>query len=228
MPQTSSFVIANDAGAAVRARINEVIAALHSTSAGGSAPTATVAGMLWVDTSVSPPVLRRRNATNTSWDALLDAAGNLAGLANTAMARTNLGLGTMSTRSAADYDAAIVAKAALSGATFTGVVTAPNFVSSSDARLKSDIETIGDALAIVCALRGVRFTMDGERQIGVVAQEVEPVLPEVVRVGEAGQLSVAYGNITGLLIEAVKELTLRVVALEAERDASTEIAGGAP
>ena len=217
MAQTSNFVIANDAGAAVRARINEVIAALQSTSAGASAPTATTAGMLWVDTSLSPPVLRRRNATNTGWDALLDASGNLAGLANTAMARTNLGLGTMATKSAADYDAAIAAKAALSGATFTGVVTAPNFVSSSDARLKSDVETIVDALALVSALRGVRFTMDGSRQIGVIAQEVETVLPEVVCLGEAGQLSVAYGNITGLLIEAVKELTARVAALEEAR-----------
>lgn len=217
MPQTSSFVIANDAGAAVRARINEVIAALQSTSAGASAPIATTAGMLWVDTSVSPPVLRRRNTTNTGWDALLDAAGNLAGLANTAMARTNLGLGTMATKSAVDYDAAIAAKAALSGATFTGVVTAPNFVSSSDARLKSEVETIADALALVSALRGVRFTMDGSRQIGVIAQEVEPVLPEVVRVGEVGQLSVAYGNITGLLIEAVKELAARVAAVEEAR-----------
>ena len=217
MPQTSSFVIANDAGAAVRARINEVIAVLQSTSAGASAPTATTAGMLWVDTSVSPPVLRRRNATNTGWDSLLDAAGNLAGLANTAVARTILGLGTMATKSAADYDAAIAAKAALAGATFTGVVTAPNFVSSSDARLKSEVETIADALALVSALRGVRFTMDGSRQIGVIAQEVETVLPEVVRVGEAGQLSVAYGNITGLLIEAVKELAARVAALEEAR-----------
>ena len=217
MPQTSSFVIANDAGAAVRARINEVIAALQSTSSGATAPVATTAGMLWVDTSVSPPVLRRRNTTNTGWDALLDAAGNLAGLANTAMARTNLGLGTMATKSAADYDDAIAAKAALSGATFTGVVTAPNFVSSSDARLKSEVETIAGALAIVSALRGVRFTMDGSRQIGVIAQEVEAVLPEVVRDNEAGQLSVAYGNITGLLIEAVKELTARVAALEEAR-----------
>jgi hypothetical protein len=225
MPQTSSFLIANDAGAAVRARINEVIAALQSTSAGASAPTATTAGMLWVDTSVSPPVLRRRNATNTGWDALLDAAGNLAGLANTAMARTNLGLGTMATRSAADYDAAIAAKAALSGATFTGIVTAPNFVSSSDARLKSEIETIVDALALVCALRGVRFTMDGSRQIGVVAQEVQAVLPEVVRVGEAGQLSVAYGNITGLLIEAVKELAARVAELELTASKSAGVSG---
>lgn len=217
MAQTSSFVIVNDAGAAVRARINEVIAALHSTSAGASAPTATVAGMLWVDTSVSPPALKRRNATNNGWDLMLDAASNLAGLANITLARTNLGLGTMATKSAADYDAAIAEKAALSGATFTGVVTAPNFVSSSDARLKSEVETIADALAIVTALRGVRFTMDGHRQIGVIAQEVEPVLPEVVRTSEAGQLSVAYGNITGLLIEAVKELAARVAALEEAR-----------
>jgi Chaperone of endosialidase len=217
MPQTSSFVIANDAGAAVRARINEVIAALQSTSAGATAPVATTAGMLWVDTSVSPPVLRRRNTTNTGWDALLDAAGNLVGLANTAVARTNLGLGTMATKSAADYDAAIAAKAALAGATFTGVVTAPNFVSSSDARLKSEVETIAGALAIVSALRGVRFTMDGSRQIGLIAQEVETVLPEVVRDNEAGKLSVAYGNITGLLIEAVKELAARVAALEEAR-----------
>jgi hypothetical protein len=173
--------------------------------------------MLWVDTSISPPVLRRRNATNTGWDALLDAAGNLAGLANTAMARTNLGLGTMATKSAADYDTAIAAKAALSGATFTGVVTAPNFVSSSDARFKSEVETIAGALAIVSALRGVRFTMDGSRQIGVIAQEVEAILPEVVRDNEAGLLSVAYGNITGLLIEAVKELAARVAALEEAR-----------
>jgi hypothetical protein len=217
MPQTSSFVIANDAGAAVRARINEVIAALQSTNSGASAPVATTAGMLWVDTSVSPPVLRRRNTTNTGWDALLDVAGNLAGLANTAVARTNLGLGTMATKSAADYDTAIAEKAALSGATFTGVVTAPNFVSSSDVRLKSEVVTISGALAIVSALRGVRFTMDGSRQIGVIAQEVEAVLPEVVRDNEAGQLSVAYGNITGLLIEAVKELTARVAALEEAR-----------
>jgi len=218
MSQTASFTIANDAGAAVRARINEVIAALQSTNAGASAPSATVAGMLWVDTSVSPPVLRRRNATNTGWDALLDAAGNLAGLANNAVARTNLGLGTMATKSAADYDAAIAAKAALSGASFTGVVTAPNFVSSSDARLKSEVETIADALALVSALRGVRFTMDGNRQIGLVAQEVEAVLPEVVRADvDTGQLSVAYGNIIGLLIEAVKELTARVAALEEAR-----------
>lgn len=217
MAQTSSFVIANAAGAAVRARINEVLAALQSTNAGGNAPSSPVAGMLWLDTSVSPAVLRRRNANNTDWEALLEASGNLAGLSNTAVARANLGLGTMATKSAADYDTEIAAKASLSGATFTGVVTAPNFVSSSDARLKSDIDTIVDALAVVSAMRGVRFTMDGTRQLGLVAQEVAEVLPEVVRADENGMLSVAYGNIAGLLIEAVKELSAKVDRLEEER-----------
>ena len=217
MAQTASFTIANDAGAAVRARMNEVIAALQSSNAGATAPSSPTAGMLWLDTALAPPALKRRNATNTEWDVLLEASGNLAGLANSTVARANLGLGTMATKSAADYDSAIAAKAALSGATFTGVVTAPNFISSSDARLKSEVETIADALALVSALRGVRFTMDGSRQVGVIAQEVETVLPEVVRGNEAGQLSVAYGNITGLLIEAVKELAARVAELEEVR-----------
>jgi hypothetical protein len=131
------------------------------------------------------------------------------------MARTNLGLGSMAQKSAAEYDAAIAEKAALAGATFTGVVTAPNFVSSSDARLKTEVETIVGALALLGSLRGVRFTMDGSRQIGVIAQEVATVLPEVVRAdAQTGRLSVAYGNITGLLIEAVKELAARVADLE--------------
>jgi hypothetical protein len=217
MAQTSNFVIANGAGAAVRARINEVFAALQSMNAGGSAPNPTVAGMLWMDTSVSPPALRRRNVNNTGWDALLDSAGNLSGLANNAVARANLGLGTMATQSAAAYDSTLAAKANLSGAAFTGLVSATDFVSSSDRRLKSDIETIAGAVDLVCALRGVRFTMNGHQQLGLVAQEVLEVLPEIVRADDSGMLSIAYGNIAGVLIEAVKELSARIARLEEER-----------
>jgi hypothetical protein len=53
-------------------------------------------------------------------------------------------------------------------------------------------------------MRGVYYTKDGESGTGVIAEEIEKVLPEVVREGE--HKSVAYGNITGILIEAIKDL----------------------
>lgn len=97
--------------------------------------------------------------------------------------------------------------ARLSGATFSGTVTAPNFVSSSDARLKSNVAVIGDALSKVQALTGVTFTMVGSdgRQMGLIAQEVQAVAPEAVVEAE-GILRLAYGNLVGLLIEAIKDL----------------------
>lgn len=72
MSQTPSFTLLNDAGAAVRARLNEVIAALQTVNAGPAEPADTKAGMLWLDTSVTPPVLKLRNAADTGWDAVLD------------------------------------------------------------------------------------------------------------------------------------------------------------
>jgi hypothetical protein len=105
--------------------------------------------------------------------------------------------------------------ARLSGATFSGTVTAPNFVSSSDARLKSDVEAIGNALAKVQALNGVTFTMTGSgaRQMGLIAQDVQAVAPEAV-VETAGLLRLAYGNLVGLLVEAIKDLSAEVEQLK--------------
>ena len=105
--------------------------------------------------------------------------------------------------------------AQLAGATFTGTVTAPNFVSSSDARLKSDIAPISDALAKVQALSGVTFAMAGgeTRQMGLIAQEVQAVAPEAVVEAE-GVLRLAYGNLIGLLVEAIKDLALEVDQLK--------------
>ena len=87
-----------------------------------------------------------------------------------------------------------------------GTCTGVDFVATSDRRLKSDISTISNALETVKGLRGVYFTRLGEtrRSVGVIAQEVEEVLPEVVHGDE--MKSVSYGNMVGLLIEAVKEL----------------------
>jgi hypothetical protein len=100
-----------------------------------------------------------------------------------------------------------------------GNFTAAGTVSgSSDARLKADVKTIEGALDKVSAMRGVSFrrTDTGQRGVGVIAQEVAEVVPEVVHEGANGYLSVAYGNMVGILIEAIKELRDEVLKLKAK------------
>ena len=88
----------------------------------------------------------------------------------------------------------------------------------SDERLKSNITTIPDALSKVTEMRGVHYVRDatGKNSSGVIAQELQKIAPELVLTAEdeMGTLSVNYGNITGYLIEAVKELSARVKELE--------------
>ena len=84
-------------------------------------------------------------------------------------------------------------------------------VHTSDRRLKKNIRRLQDALTQLESMRGVRFDWKDNRrsshaQIGVIAQEVEEAFPELVSEGEDGIKSVAYANLTAVLIEAVKEL----------------------
>jgi len=104
--------------------------------------------------------------------------------------------------------------------TSTGTITAAtNVTVSSDIRLKSNIETIDSALDKVKEMRGVYFDRhddEATRAVGVIAQEMQEVMPEVVVTDdtEDKHLSVAYGNLVGVLIEAVKELSDKVEELE--------------
>jgi hypothetical protein len=88
----------------------------------------------------------------------------------------------------------------------TAELSATNFNSTSDINKKHNIETIEGALDIVTKLRGVRFNWNHNDQpgIGVVAQEIEQYVPEVV-VSMEDSKTVQYGNLIGLLIEAIKE-----------------------
>ena len=85
-----------------------------------------------------------------------------------------------------------------------GNLSASEVTATSDEKLKSDIKTIENGLDKVMKMRGVSFTKQAEKGIGVIAQEVEKIIPEVVHDGE--YKSVAYGNMVGVLIEAIKEL----------------------
>ena len=93
-------------------------------------------------------------------------------------------------------------------ATFNNDVTA-----FSDERLKTDIKTIENALEKVSQMRGVTFKRDGVGGTGVIAQEVQPHLPEVIH-DKQEYLSVAYGNMVGILIEAIKDLKKQVDELK--------------
>ena len=97
------------------------------------------------------------------------------------------------------------------------IVAAGNITAYSDARLKTNVEVIPNALEKVNAIRGVTFNRieDGSRGTGVIAQEVQEVLPEAVFETANGTLSVAYGNIVGLLVESIKELQQEVRELRA-------------
>ena len=106
------------------------------------------------------------------------------------------------------YGGTTVAATLTSAGTFTATA---DVCAYSDVRLKDNIEVIADPLDKVLKLRGVTFTRkdldDNRTHMGVIAQEVEEVIPEVVITGDDGIKTVAYGNMVGLLIEAVKELT---------------------
>ena len=108
----------------------------------------------------------------------------------------------------------------------SGIWTSGNITAYSDIRVKTNIERIPDALSKVMQLNGYTFDRTDQaedpatgetqflRQTGVIAQEVLPVLPEAVIGDEETHYSVAYGNMVGLLIEAIKELKTEIDALK--------------
>lgn len=100
-------------------------------------------------------------------------------------------------------------------------ITLGDVGSSSDRRLKENIKPIDNALERVLKLNGVSFNMIGQEKtkIGVIAQDTEEYLPEVVYDNESGNKSVTYGNITAILIEAIKEQQAQIDLLKSEVEA---------
>ena len=106
-------------------------------------------------------------------------------------------------RSNIKFYSALVQTAQIDGS--GNFVAAGNVTAYSDERLKTNIQTLDGKKAL--QMRGVSFTKDGEEGSGVIAQEIEKIAPELVLTAddEMGTKSVAYGNITGYLIELAKE-----------------------
>lgn len=101
--------------------------------------------------------------------------------------------------------------------TLTGdLIVTGDVTSQSDERVKENFEQIDSPLAKVEALNGLFYNRIGEteRKLGMIAQQVEQVVPEVIQENSEGLLSIAYANMVALLVEAVKELSAEVKELK--------------
>lgn len=99
-----------------------------------------------------------------------------------------------------------------------GVVTATDFNSASDIKLKENVSVIDNPLDKIIKLEGVNFQWKetGKKSLGVIAQEVEKVLPELVSGGD--QKNVNYNGLVGLLIECVKQQQIEIEELKKHID----------
>jgi len=158
----------------------------------------------------------------STWEQVLTKNGNF--ILPTAQGGTGLGGTTPFTANGVIYASSATALVTGSALTFNGtnLTCTGNITAYSDARIKKNIEVITDALAKVNQLSGYTFErtdINVGRQTGVIAQEVKKVLPEAVTTTEDGMYTVAYGNMVGLLIESIKELTQQVADLKSQLQA---------
>jgi hypothetical protein len=123
--------------------------------------------------------------------------------------RTNTGGSTEALRVLIDGKIGMGVTAPSEKLEVAGNVKADAFLYNSDARLKKNISTIQNPLEKIMKLRGVNFTWksSNEKTVGFVAQEVERVVPELVKTSPTTSLkSVQYSNIVAIIVEAIKEL----------------------
>jgi hypothetical protein len=127
---------------------------------------------------------------------------------------TSLIVGSAITMSAEAIDGGRTVRILGENLNVVGVATAQDFDSLSDINFKDNVITVGGALDKINELRGVSFNWKetGESSYGVIAQELETVLPELVHGNDPK--TVNYNGIIGVLIEAVKELKAEVDSLK--------------
>jgi hypothetical protein len=191
---THDYNIANNTAAAVRIDINNVLQAIRSTNLSGTPPTHTFAGLLWFDTTTTS--LKMRNSADTAWLDISTTDGVVKAPTSSGLDFQNSSsVSRMTMNNGGDFQA-------------DGDITAGgNLTAYSDERLKENIETLDGSK--VFDMRGVSYTKDGKASSGVIAQEMSAVAPELVD-DSREYLSVAYGNVSGYLIEAIKVLKEKI------------------
>lgn len=96
----------------------------------------------------------------------------------------------------------------------TGALTAANFVTTSDKRLKSDIEPIKEGIEIIKKFSSYTYIKDGEKESGFIAQEVKEVIPHIVYENNEGMLSMSDRGVLAHMHKAILQLEERLVVIE--------------
>jgi hypothetical protein len=124
---------------------------------------------------------------------------------------------TFTTQTSGTQTVANVSSSKLTFVPSTGTLSATVMTSTSDENLKENIVEISDALNTVMQLKGVEYNWkdNGEKGIGLIAQDVEKILPYLVSENENGK-SVMYSNMIGLLVEAIKQLKQEIDSLKGD------------
>lgn len=165
-----------------------------SVTTSASAPGSPSDGDLWFDETSTSLFLYYQDSDTSQWVQVGGGGGGGGGSSLSNIADSGTGV-RISGDLTADSDGI-----------FAGDVTAANFNTTSDARLKTNVRTIYDALDKTMQLRGVYFDKNGKPDIGLIAQEVEEVMPMAVNTlnDEMQTKTVNYGGLVGLLIQAIK------------------------
>lgn len=102
------------------------------------------------------------------------------------------------------------------------IVIIGGYLQSSDIRSKEDVEPLGDVLEAVMGLTPIRYRFRAgtghprDPQLGLSAQEIQPLFPELVSRDAGGYLSLSYGNLTAVLVRAIQEQQAEIETLRAQ------------
>ena len=181
-----------------------------SFGSGSSIPTITVNAKGLITAVSTSAISAPNNGTLTLNVSGTGLSGSQTFTANQSSAAT---FTVTSNATSANTASTIVARDG-SGNFTAGTITATNVNSTSDINLKENIKTVENSLDTLTQLRGVSFDWKetGKGSYGVIAQELEEILPDLVKNGEVK--SVNYNGLIGVLIEAVKELSEEVKELK--------------
>lgn len=215
----SALTLTNATGLPLGTGVTGTLPIARGGTNGSATPTAgTVAygtGTAFGFTSVgtSGQVLTSSGSGVPTWTTI-DTGTNVSVTNNTSSTATTFYPSLVNNQTSGTASSLVVSSTKLYYQPSTGTLNATNFNSLSDQRLKDNITPISSATETVKQLRGTSFSWkdNNVKSYGVIAQELEAVLPELVA-GDATK-TVNYAGLIAFLIEAVKELDQRVAVLE--------------